>query len=144
MLIDAAAEVAAARTAGAKVRAPFEFETAEAFLHKAREEQSHADFEVAVALARRARSCAAVARVRSEGLGTERLGGEVTGAEASAGPASAPDAQCDFEYVLFGEAATSSVADGPSASGEPDRERDRAREPETDGSPASRPEAEKP
>ena len=65
-LVDAAAEVSAARTAGAHKAAPYEYIAAEAFLHKAREEQGHADYELAVALAQRSAACARAAIARME------------------------------------------------------------------------------
>ena len=67
ILVDAAAEVAAAKTAGAQKHTPFELRSAEAYLKKAREEQGHADFEVSIALAQRARDCARAALSRIEG-----------------------------------------------------------------------------
>ena len=67
VLIDAAAEVAAARTAGAEDAAPYELASAEAFLAKAQQEQGEAEFELAVALARRSVACAQSAVARTEG-----------------------------------------------------------------------------
>ena len=67
VLVNAAAEVAAARTAGADKGAPFEFRAAEAYLAKAREEQGHAEFEVAIALAQRSKACAKAAVARLSG-----------------------------------------------------------------------------
>lgn len=61
-LVDAAAELSAARAAQAETHAPFELVAAEAYLEKAREEQSYADFETAVRFARKSRACAAEAR----------------------------------------------------------------------------------
>ncbi|MEL7368380.1 MAG: hypothetical protein AAFN74_05680 [Myxococcota bacterium] len=65
-LIDAAAEVAAARTAGADQTAPYELATAEVFLAQAREEQGRAQFEQAVELAERSVNCARAAIARSQ------------------------------------------------------------------------------
>lgn len=68
ILIDATAEVDAARAAGAPEAAPYEFVSAEAYLQKAREEQGYADFEVSVAFGKLALACAraAIARVNGE------------------------------------------------------------------------------
>lgn len=77
LIVEAAAELAAAQTAQADEHAPFEIVAAEEYLHKAREEQSYADYEVAVDYARKSRDCSRVARTLSEaatreGLGTSR------------------------------------------------------------------------
>lgn len=90
LLVDAAAELAAAQTAQAEALSPYELIAAEAYLHKAREEQSYADFEVAQQLAVRSRDCARVARMRAEravrqGLGAEAAANEVP-ARCLAGP----------------------------------------------------------
>lgn len=74
LLVDAAAELAAADTAQASEHAPFEYTAAEAYLHKAREEQSYADFELAVDFARKSRACAKVARMIAEATTKERMG----------------------------------------------------------------------
>src|SRR5437763_432967 len=66
LLVDAQAELAAAKTAEAEKAAPFEFTAAEEYLHKAREEQSYADYEVSVTFAKKARDCARLARQISE------------------------------------------------------------------------------
>ena len=68
VLVNAASDVAAAKTAGAEEGAPYELSAAEAYLNKAREEQGHADFEVAITLAKRSSACAraALARVNGE------------------------------------------------------------------------------
>ncbi len=50
----AGAEMAAARAAGAEVHAPYEYTSAKAYLHKAREEVGYSDFEVAVDFAQKA------------------------------------------------------------------------------------------
>jgi hypothetical protein len=74
LIIDAAAEIAAAKTAQAEDHAPFEYTAAEAYLHKAREEQSYADYEIAVDYARKSRACARVARMIAEAKTKEAMG----------------------------------------------------------------------
>jgi hypothetical protein len=74
LIVDAAAELAAADTAQANELAPFEYTAAEAYLHKAREEQSYADFELAVDFARKSRACARVARMIAEAKTKEKMG----------------------------------------------------------------------
>ncbi len=74
VIIDAQAELAAATTANARDLAPFEFVAAEAYLHKAREEQSYADFQVSVEYAEKSLDCARVARMRAEAAAREALG----------------------------------------------------------------------
>ncbi|MCK6548541.1 DUF4398 domain-containing protein [Myxococcota bacterium] len=66
LIVDAQAELAAAQTAGGDRHAPFEYVAAEEYLHKAREEQSYADFEVSVEFARKARTCARAAKLLAE------------------------------------------------------------------------------
>jgi hypothetical protein len=66
LIVDAQAELAAAQTAGGDRHAPFEYVAAEEYLHKAREEQSYADFEVSVELARKSRICARAAKLIAE------------------------------------------------------------------------------
>ncbi len=104
LLVDAAAELAAADTAEAKELAPFEYTAAEAYLHKAREEQSYADFELAVDFARKSRACARVARMIAEAKTKEKMGAQRptirTRAKCRPGPyrEGMPDAQ-DEEMV---------------------------------------------
>lgn len=62
LIIDAQAELTAAETAGGEKMAPFEYAAAEEYLHKAREEQSYADFEVASRFAQKSKECARAAR----------------------------------------------------------------------------------
>ncbi len=57
-LIDADVELEGARAAGAATAAPFEFHSAEAYLHKAREKSGYAQYEAAIDLANRARELA--------------------------------------------------------------------------------------
>ena len=100
LIIDAAAELAAARTAQAEEHAPFEYTAAEAYLHKAREEQSYADYEIAVDYARKSRACAKVARMLAEARTKEAMGAtrptHTTKARCRPGPSRLiplPDAQ---------------------------------------------------
>ena len=58
----AAMEVAAARTAGAHKLAPYEFVTAELYLHKAREEAGYADYQAAIRYGKKAEIMAKKAR----------------------------------------------------------------------------------
>ena len=46
-MIDAAAELSAATTAGAADKSPYEYWAADSYLHKAREDHSYANFESA-------------------------------------------------------------------------------------------------
>lgn len=73
MIVDAAAELEAAKTAQGPEKAPFEYTSAEAYLHKAREEQSYADFETSVLFARKSRDCARAARQLAEAATRESL-----------------------------------------------------------------------
>jgi hypothetical protein len=74
LIVDAAAELAAAKTAQADQHAPFEYVAAEEYLHKAREEQSYADFQLAVFYAEKSRDCARVARSNAEAMTREAMG----------------------------------------------------------------------
>jgi len=74
LIIDAQAEIAAAKTANAQDLSPFEYVAAEAYLHKAREEQSYSDFQVSVEYAEKSLNCARVARMRAEASARESLG----------------------------------------------------------------------
>lgn len=90
LIVDAAAELAAAKTAQADEKAPFEYVAAEAYLHKAREEQSYSDFEISVIYARKSRDCARVARMLAEASTREAMGTtratHVTKAKCRPGP----------------------------------------------------------
>jgi len=57
-LIDADVEIEGARAAGAATAAPQEFHSAEAYLHKAREEAGYAQYESATRFASKARELA--------------------------------------------------------------------------------------
>lgn len=89
-IVDASAELAAAETALGRAHSPYEMIAAEAYLHKAREEESYSDFEVAENLARKSRDCARVARVRAERQTRKDIGvaesGTKTEARCYAGP----------------------------------------------------------
>ncbi len=74
LIVSAAAELAAAKTAQADTKAVFEYVAAEEYLHKAREEQSYSDFQIAVFYAEKSRDCARVARARAEALTRESMG----------------------------------------------------------------------
>lgn len=76
LLVDAQAELSAAQTAQADKHAPFEIVAAEEYLHKAREEQSYAEFERAVDFAEKSRDCARVARTRSEAIMRKEIAGD--------------------------------------------------------------------
>lgn len=65
VLIDADVELEAARAAGAAKTAPYEFTSAEAYLHKAREEAGYADFQPAIKFARTARDMAKEAKKKA-------------------------------------------------------------------------------
>lgn len=64
-LIDADVEIEGARAAGAASAAPYEFTSAEAYLHKAREESGYAQYESAITYATRARELAKDARKKA-------------------------------------------------------------------------------
>ena len=64
-LIEADIEVEAARSAGAVAAAPYEFTSAEAYLRKAREEASYAQYQAATDFALRARDLAKEAREKA-------------------------------------------------------------------------------
>ncbi len=64
-LIDADVELEAARAAGAAAAAPYEFTSAEAYLHKAREVAGHARYEAASLFAERSAGFSRVARKKA-------------------------------------------------------------------------------
>lgn len=74
VVVDATAELARAATARASEHAPFEYVAAEEYLHQAREEESRAEFELAVRFAKKARDCARVARRKAEDTRRADLG----------------------------------------------------------------------
>jgi hypothetical protein len=91
LIVGAQAELAAAKTAQADLHAPFEYIAAEEYLHKAREEQSYADFQIAVIYAEKSRDCAKVARALAEAKTREAMGTtrptHTTNAKCRPGPA---------------------------------------------------------
>lgn len=64
-LIDADVELEGARAAGAATAAPYEFHSAEAYLHKAREKSGYAQYEAAIDYAAKARDLAKEARKKA-------------------------------------------------------------------------------
>jgi hypothetical protein len=90
LVVDAQAELSAAQTAQGDKHAPFEYTAAEEYLHKAREEQSYAEFERAVDFARKSRDCARVARTKAEQVTRKEMGalelGPTTKARCRPGP----------------------------------------------------------
>ncbi len=64
-LIDADVEIEAARSAGAANVAPYEFTSAEAYLHKAREVAGYARYEAATEFASKARDIAIEAKKKA-------------------------------------------------------------------------------
>ncbi len=64
-LIDADVEIEGARAAGAATAAPYEFASAEAYLHKAREQSGHSRYESAIGYAAKARELAQQARKKA-------------------------------------------------------------------------------
>jgi hypothetical protein len=64
-LLDAEVQIEAARTAGADRYAPYEWTSANLYIHKAREEVGYSDFEVAVDFAGKASRFANEARDRA-------------------------------------------------------------------------------
>ena len=61
-LIDADVAIESARAAGAPQTSPYEFQTAEAYLQKAREVSGRSQYETATRFAQKARDVATVAR----------------------------------------------------------------------------------
>lgn len=64
-LIDADVELEGARAAGAATNATYEFTSAEAYLHKAREKAGYAQYEASASYAARARELAQAARKKA-------------------------------------------------------------------------------
>src|ERR1043165_6543053 len=64
-LLDAAVQIEAARTAQAEKYAPYEWTSANLYLHKAREEVGYSDYEVALSFAQKASKFANDAREKS-------------------------------------------------------------------------------
>lgn len=70
-LIDADVEIEGARAAGAATASPFEFHSAESYLHKARELAGHAQYESSTTYASKARELAKEAH-RKAAAATQR------------------------------------------------------------------------
>lgn len=74
LIMDADVQLDAARAADAPKFAPYEYTLAEAYLHKAREEQGYADYEVCIDFAQKALDNAkrakelAVTQVKEQGV----------------------------------------------------------------------------
>jgi hypothetical protein len=64
-LIDADVEIEGARAAGANAAAPYEFHSAEAYLHKARELAGYSHYEASTDFAIKARETAKDAKVKA-------------------------------------------------------------------------------
>ena len=80
----AAAEVAAAKSAGADRYAPYEYTAAVEFLHKAREEAGYADYQAAIRFGNKAEEHAKKAReIALKNAGSESEGGEPIDPSAS-------------------------------------------------------------
>ncbi len=96
-LVDAAAEVNAAQTAGAKKHAPYEYTAAEAYLHKAREDHSYAKFETAILFAGKSVDCARLARAIADSEARSEMGAERSavpeGTRCRAGTSDGPGAR---------------------------------------------------
>jgi hypothetical protein len=75
-LIDADVEIEGARAAGALTAAPYEFHSAEAYLHKAREEAGYAQYESATSFASKARELAKDAHKKAAAASQREQGAE--------------------------------------------------------------------
>jgi hypothetical protein len=64
-LLDAEVQIEAARTAGADKWSPYEYAAARLYIHKAREEAGHSQYEVAVDFAKKAATFATSAREKA-------------------------------------------------------------------------------
>jgi hypothetical protein len=85
----AAAEVAAAKAAGAEKYAPYEYTSATLFLHKAREEEGYADHQAAIRFGKKAEQMARKAKkLALEQAGMESQAPGVAPIDPSATPAS--------------------------------------------------------
>ena len=65
LIMDADVQLESARVADAPKLSPYEYTAAEAYLHKAREEQGYSDFEVSIDFARKAVKFANEARQKA-------------------------------------------------------------------------------
>ena len=77
LLIDAAAEVGAAKTALADKIAPYEYTAAESYLQKARYDHSYANYETAEDFARKSLDCARLARATAKAKTNRDIGASV-------------------------------------------------------------------
>jgi hypothetical protein len=83
----ASAEVAAAKAAGAEKYAPYEYTSAQVYLHKAREEEGYADHQAAIKYGKKAEDMARKAKK----LALEQAGMESqTPGEAPIDPSATP------------------------------------------------------
>ncbi len=73
LIVDAEVEIKAAKAADAHKYAVYEFVTAEEYLDKAREEQSHADYEAAIGYGVKAKKMARKALEISQASASEDL-----------------------------------------------------------------------
>lgn len=77
LILDADVQLEAARAADASKYAPYEYTLADAYLHKAREEQGYADYDVCIRFAQKALDNAkkakdkSLARVKESGVSTQ-------------------------------------------------------------------------
>lgn len=140
-IIDAAAELNAAETAQGRELSPYEMVAAEAYLHKAREEQSYSDFEVSEAMAQRARDCARVARARAEramrqGLGAAEIA-DTTAAICLAGPPGARPPQGLSVPVVTAKTAAATATPAPTPAAKPgEKPKPAAKKPNEPADPA--------
>lgn len=74
-LLDADVQIQAARTAGAEKEAPYEWTLANLYLHKAREEVGHSDYQAGVDFAVKASKYANEAREKAMAAGSESSSG---------------------------------------------------------------------
>ena len=79
LIMDADVQLQAATTAEAEALAPYEWTAARQYLHKAREEQGYADYEVAIDFAEKARKYARDAKAKA-------MAAKAEGAPPNAGP----------------------------------------------------------
>lgn len=84
----AARAVSDAKQAGAETRAPYEYTAAVEYLHKAREEGGHAEYQSAIAYGRRAEELATRARALADGKRGENRGQPAEGRSLRAEPSS--------------------------------------------------------
>ena len=81
LIMDADVQIEAARSADAPRIAPYEYTLAESYLHKAREEQGYADYDVCIRFAKKALENAKLAKEKAIQQVKEQ------GVAPSAGPA---------------------------------------------------------